>query len=148
MVDWASASMTCAAATARSRLPVWAWAISDASSSSWKPFHHSASGQTGAPSLTGPVKTPGNMSCGIDCGTGVEQPASKLASRGKARSAGVLFIAQRMYGGGARHPAGLGESRGPGDDHGGGACAHEIDRAECDAIGKALQPAVQIIPGH
>src|SRR4051812_48791468 len=39
------------------------------------------------------------------------------------------------------------EDRRPGDRQGSGARTHEIGRAEADAIGKALQPALQIVPG-
>src|SRR5580698_6986432 len=126
MVDWACASITCAAATARSLLPAWASPISDANSSSWNPFHQSASGQTGAPSLAGPVKVLGSSGGGRDCGTGVEQPASRVASKEKVRQASVLFIAQRLDGVGARHPAGVDEDGGPGDDQSGRARAQEI----------------------
>ena len=52
-----------------------------------------------------------------------------------------------MDGVGARHAPGMGEDRGPGDQQRHQPGAQEVKRVERDAIGEALQPAMQVIPG-
>src|SRR3984885_3086384 len=148
MTVCACASTTPAAATARSRLSVCARTMSSDSSGLPNCSHQSSFGQTESRPASCPTNDCGRT-CGVSAwGTWVAQPTSRAdqATRPQRRCCDLL-IPQRAYGCRAGHPYGVVKDREPGDRQRRGTGGQEVKRVQGNAVGEAVQPGTQVVPG-